>query len=118
MDIEAFESSGQDIGEGSLSREEIEQLKNVPLSDRWRAFLINWTRKESILKAIGTGLSNDPRRVNIGVSEDTSSADVATDLDGRAWIVSSYSPLPEYMLSVAVEGSYAKIVRIPEDGTL
>jgi len=38
-------------------------LDQMPPDDRWRAAMTLWTLKESHLKALGTGLSEDPRNV-------------------------------------------------------
>jgi 4'-phosphopantetheinyl transferase len=59
VDIERVRSVGDAlaIAEGLFTQREIESLLSVPEPSRSKAFLTLWTRKESLVKAIGDGLS-------------------------------------------------------------
>jgi 4'-phosphopantetheinyl transferase len=45
---------------------ELEQWERAPAASRERVFLQGWTRKEACLKAVGVGLSAQPRRIEVG----------------------------------------------------
>ena len=45
---------------------ELEQWEREPAAGRERVFLQGWTRKEACLKALGVGLSAQPRRIQVG----------------------------------------------------
>ncbi len=46
---------------------ELASLTRLPEYARSASFLICWTRKESFLKALGVGLSLDPRHITVGL---------------------------------------------------
>lgn len=50
-----------------LSPREQAALRRHPAEDRWPAFLALWTAKEAYLKAIGLGLSREPRTIDVTV---------------------------------------------------
>jgi 4'-phosphopantetheinyl transferase len=50
-----------------LTASEREALWYLPAEERPRAFLRAWTRKEALLKALGTGLSREPDTVEAGI---------------------------------------------------
>lgn len=64
------------LARAHFTDDERELLRRTPAGDRASAFLRTWTRKEACLKAIGTGLSTDPRQL------ETASADAT----GQAWL--------------------------------
>jgi 4'-phosphopantetheinyl transferase len=45
------------IAQGLFAEQEVELLRSVPPASRSRIFLTLWTRKESVVKALGGGLS-------------------------------------------------------------
>jgi 4'-phosphopantetheinyl transferase len=49
-----------------LTGPEFGAISALPANDRQAWFLRTWTRKEAILKALGTGLSKDPRCLTVG----------------------------------------------------
>jgi 4'-phosphopantetheinyl transferase len=46
-----------DLAERLFCREEAAELRSLPATDREKAFLVCWTRKEAYVKAVGDGLS-------------------------------------------------------------
>jgi 4'-phosphopantetheinyl transferase len=50
-----------------MSDDECVALLALPLADRDLAALRCWTRKESVLKALGCGLACDPRHITVGL---------------------------------------------------
>ena len=50
-----------------FTRGEIEQWEQTSGPDRARVFLQGWTRKEACLKALGSGLSLPPGRIEVGL---------------------------------------------------
>ena len=46
---------------------EIEQLSRLPMNQRRPMFFRLWTRKEALLKALGTGLSTEMSRLELGL---------------------------------------------------
>lgn len=52
-----------------FTRSEIAQWEQTSGPDRARAFLRGWTRKEACLKALGSGLSLPPGRLEVGCDE-------------------------------------------------
>lgn len=79
--------------------EECRVLKSLPATQLAAAFFTCWTRKEAALKAVGTGMSVDPRSVHVGcggfsgedeihVRVNSHSAAVRTIVDNGDWIAS------------------------------
>lgn len=64
-----------------FTRGEIEQWERAAAPDRARAFLQVWTRKEACLKALGSGLSVPPGKVEAGC--DDRARRVVVELESR-----------------------------------
>lgn len=60
-----------------------------------------WTCKEAYLKAIGTGLSVEPSRVEISV-EDPAHPMLRSAPDPRAFTITSFRPMPGFIAALAV----------------
>lgn len=56
---------------------EVGSIRDAHEADRLGLFLSCWTRKEAVLKALGTGLTVDPRRVHAGTGETIARVDVS-----------------------------------------
>jgi 4'-phosphopantetheinyl transferase len=67
VDVEFLrpEAAGWALVEQALTKRERRQLDALIASERAESFVRQWTRKEAILKAAGTGLSIDPRTVEL-----------------------------------------------------
>lgn len=73
-------------------------LKAVESSQRTRAFLTCWTRKEACLKAIGLGLGLDPSTVEVGLEPTLRRVDIAVGEHALSVVV---GPAPARADSVA-----------------
>ncbi len=58
-------TSFDDLHALTLSELEQNSFKRIPDADRGNAFLQLWTRKEALLKAAGTGLSDDLKKYDV-----------------------------------------------------
>jgi 4'-phosphopantetheinyl transferase len=87
----------EEIANAYFSESEIRFLRFQTEGSKVRAFYKIWTRKESILKAIGTGLSEQLRTIEPApVDEEYSNANV----HGHDWHIRTAEIMPDYMLSV------------------
>lgn len=80
------------LARGNFSDEELMALAELPPEDRSAAFLRIWTRKEALLKAVGTGLTLRPALVTVGVGNVSGNElrNSASDLiDVRNWSIRS-----------------------------
>ena len=73
------------VGAGVYAAQEMQGWAQAPADvlDGW--FLRLWTRKEALLKAIGLGLSLDPKSVEVGLQPARRAIDV--DVDTQRWTV-------------------------------
>ncbi|MCB1065157.1 MAG: 4'-phosphopantetheinyl transferase superfamily protein [Verrucomicrobiae bacterium] len=62
------EESLPEFAEGFCSPEELRRFEKLPWPEKTRALLRLWTAKEAFLKAMGTGLQIEPRRIEVPVS--------------------------------------------------
>ena len=114
VDVERLEPRLEDQEELSLlSRRVLTvterfELEALPGRQRACAFLQLWARKEALLKALGTGLSLAPERVEVGLAElgPLASRSVGGELfpRGGAELVDLLAP-PGYVASVVAEGA-------------
>jgi 4'-phosphopantetheinyl transferase len=74
--------------------------------DRSRAFMTGWTRKEAYLKARGSGLSADPRLVEVGLGFERSRL-VARDEPATEYQIESFVPHPGYVGALAAPSERA-----------
>lgn len=71
-----------DLAERCFTRAEQDELaRSATPDDALDLFYTGWTRKEACLKALGTGLSLDPREVHVGLRPPSACVEVA--LHGR-----------------------------------
>lgn len=71
VDIEKMEHSGllNDMVKISMHDQERRVWAELDVEKKLLAFYSNWTRKESLLKYIGIGLSYDPTRILVGFQQ-------------------------------------------------
>jgi 4'-phosphopantetheinyl transferase len=85
----------------ALTPSERARLDAVPVPERAESFLRTWTRKEAILKAAGTGLGIDPRRIDLdGLDVVCLPAELGPAGD---WTLVDV-PLPGYAAALACRG--------------
>ena len=71
VDVERRDRSGDlDVTRVAFADDEQAELEALPPAARASAFLAAWTRKEALLKALGHGLSVDPRSVSVTYLDD------------------------------------------------
>ncbi len=63
VDVEVIQSANPEIGELCFQKQEQEWINQS--NDPGRAFTRLWTRKESYLKRLGTGLTDDPKAFSV-----------------------------------------------------
>ena len=79
----------------------------VRLRERMDAFPVCWTRKEAFIKALGLGMSFDPRRVEITIAPEDAPRITAIDGDikaAAAWWLAPLAPHPGYVGAVCLKG--------------
>ena len=81
----------------------------VGISDRQRAFLTLWTRKEALLKAIGTGMLLAPKTVEAGLMHGTPPVPGPRGYPG-CWSLVAFAPGPGLAGAVALAGERLTIV--------
>ncbi|WP_114907067.1 4'-phosphopantetheinyl transferase family protein [Ornithinimicrobium murale] len=70
VDVEEPPPAGEDLlalAEVVGTRREVDQLRELPMTERAAAFQRWWVRKEAVLKADGAGFLTDPRQVHVGI---------------------------------------------------
>ena len=91
-----------------FARGEVEQLRLLPENRRIEAFFNCWTRKEAVLKAVGTGLAFPLDKVVVTLAPGEPAGVVVYDNDpatASQWWLASLDPLPGYVGALAARGS-------------
>ncbi len=72
VDVEALDLTidAMDVARHHFHASELVHLRSLATADRPLAFYRFWTAKEAVLKALGTGLSLDPRLIEIELMAD------------------------------------------------
>ena len=87
---------------------EVTQLRSLPREQRLEGFFRCWTRKEAVLKAVGTGLAFPLDRVVVTLRLDEPARVVAYDDDPSAssqWWLANLAPMPQYIGALAAIGN-------------
>lgn len=93
---------------------EVAQLYSLSEDQRFNAFFNCWTRKEAVLKAVGTGLTFPLDKVIVTLAPDEPARLVAFDDDPAAaesWWLTHLDPIPGYVGALAVQGSRPEVLR-------
>jgi 4'-phosphopantetheinyl transferase len=97
-----------------FARQEVDLLRSLPRAERLQAFFNCWTRKEAILKAVGTGLAFALDRVVVTLAPNDAARLLAFDDDPAApaaWWLESLSPAAGYVGAIASCGEPLQIHR-------
>ena len=104
-----------DLGEvarSCCSEREVAMLEGLPPAWRQVAFYWAWTRKEAVLKALGTGLSIAPDRVEVTLLPHEPAAVLAVDGDRSAaagWSLFDVALGRTWTATVAVDANGARL---------
>lgn len=108
IDVEAVVDlpDGDALAALAFTSEEIREFETLPKKDRAQAFLRRWTAKEACLKALGRGLSVDPRQVELKTL--WGGAGLARVLEDdqdmpSEWRFQTFEPAPGFVASLAWE---------------
>lgn len=88
-----------------FSMDEQREIDAAPFDQQLALFFRGWTRKEALLKALGTGLAIHPGRVKVPLAdapESKATLDVMSDLGPVDWMLRSWEPLPRYQAALAI----------------
>jgi len=95
-----------DIAEHFFSKDEMVSLKAVSIDQRAEAFFNCWSRKESYIKAIGTGVSYPLHGFTVSLAPDITPALLKVDADEREttrWQMFELKAAEGYAASLIVE---------------
>jgi 4'-phosphopantetheinyl transferase len=104
------ELATESIARHVLSQGEIERLRELPPSQRARAFFNCWTRKEAYIKAVGIGLSLPLNQIEVSFAPDEPAALLSErGMDVFGWSLRELSPAPGYVAAIAIEGQVCRL---------
>jgi len=114
VDIEKIKTDFDvlELAQNFFSKTEIASLEKQPKSELARAFFRCWTRKESFIKAEGSGLSFPLDKFTVSLNHDLEADLLETEwnpLEKDQWQLFSFVPFIDYIGAVAVPCSIAKI---------
>ena len=95
------------------STSEIEELQQIPAENREQAFFNLWTRKEALLKALGSGLRTEPRRIEVGLTDERTVRFDGELAAGGEWRVLTVPVEPGYAAAVAYSGELCSVTLHP-----
>jgi len=88
-----------------FTTEECRILKTLADSQLAAAFFACWTRKEAVLKALGTGMSLDPRGVHVGCGQFSGEDEIHVSVNSHQIAVRTIVDNGEWIASLAVIGA-------------
>lgn len=97
---------GQALIEQCLSHRERHYLHALPAEERNKALYRCWTRKEAVLKALGTGLLYPPQQVSVIAGTKRT---CGIRLFSRDWIVRQVAAPRGYAAAMAIEEPHCRI---------
>jgi 4'-phosphopantetheinyl transferase len=105
VDIERMRplSDFEDLSRNYFASSENEALRRLPEAERLAAFYRGWVRKESILKALGTGLSLGLDQVVVSLESDAARllAIHGNPQSAAAWRLEDLRPAPGFAAALA-----------------
>jgi len=94
--------AGEGIAERYFSPAERTQLAELPKELRDTAFFLCWTRKEAYIKAHGDGLQIPLDSFDVSLKP--GEPETLRSVDSARWSLRSFTPAPEFVATVIVEG--------------
>ncbi|NAS30807.1 4'-phosphopantetheinyl transferase superfamily protein [Flavobacteriaceae bacterium R38] len=109
IDVEFIKSNFDvlDIAQNFFSSKEIAALEKLPETLQNHAFFRCWTRKESFIKAKGSGLSFPLDKFTVSIDSDTEATLLETVWDSsekKEWNVFSFVPAKGYLAALVARG--------------
>lgn len=106
VDIEFIRpiSEAEQIAKRYFSARENASFQALANSEKQAGFFYHWTRKEAYLKAEGEGLSANSDRFDASVAIEDAKMSSNGDRTANRWFLKSFTPAPNYIATVAVEG--------------
>jgi 4'-phosphopantetheinyl transferase len=89
-----------------MSPAEWQSFQSIQSDSAQAVFFGLWTRKEALLKAIGTGLLTDPRDLDLGLENGTTAL---LAFQGTVWSVTPLAICAPAKAAIAIEGAPARI---------
>ena len=89
-----------------MSAVEWQSFQSIPSVSAQGVFFSLWTRKEALLKAIGTGFLTDPRNLDLGLAN---GATAPIAFQGTVWSVEPLTICAPTKAAIAIEGVSARI---------
>lgn len=89
-----------------FSTKEIEALFSLPPAQQKQGFFNCWTRKEALIKAMGTGLAFPLAQFEVSLKPGDPAALLATHWDpaeAQKWFMTSFKPAEEYVGALAIK---------------
>ena len=104
VDLERLDPSFLEdrIEEEFFSRNEIVELRSLPVNARPRAFFNCWTRKEAYVKALGGGLQISLQSFDVSLAPGKAPAFLSERESG--WSLRALTFPPDYVAAIAAEG--------------
>ena len=105
----------------NFSADEIAAVLAAPETERQRAFLTIWTRKEALIKALGGGLSIPLKSFSVSLAEGPGNALQRLELEGESlaeWCICPVtgSPgMPDAVAALALDAPSCKIEWLPSE---
>lgn len=97
---------GEALIEQCLSDREQRYVRALPAEQRNQALYRCWTRKEAVLKALGTGLLYPPQQVNVIAGAKRT---CVIRLFSRDWLIRQVAAPRGYAAALAIEGPHCRI---------
>ncbi|MBD2019809.1 4'-phosphopantetheinyl transferase superfamily protein, partial [Leptolyngbya sp. FACHB-36] len=110
IDLEFIRSTAdlEQLTERFFLPQEHRTIHALPPEQRLYAFFQHWTSKEAVLKALGVGLA-DLESVEVAFTNGVATLMRLGDDTAPAWQLHSFSPAPDCLAAIAVQGSLKPI---------